>query len=132
MTDLKLPTDRSFGLLFTVVFALLAGWLAWKASHVWQWSAALSGAFLLFTLIIPRALHPLNVLWMKFGLLLGKIVSPIVLGVIFYGLFTPVALVMRLAKRDALSRAYDPDAPSYWKGRAPPGPDAGQSFPRQF
>src|SRR5262245_16812490 len=91
----KLPSDRSFGLLFTVVFAVLAAWAAWKGGKHWWYSASISGLFLVLSLTFPKVLHPLNVVWMKFGLLLGMIVSPIVLGVIYFLVVTPFALVMK-------------------------------------
>jgi hypothetical protein len=68
---------------------------------------------------------------MKFGELLNRVVSPIVMGVIFFAVFTPVAIVMRLAGRDALARGYERAAPSYWKRREPPGP-ADDSFRNLF
>jgi hypothetical protein len=74
------------------------------------------------TLWREQWLTPLNRAWMKLGELLGRVVSPIVLGLVFYGVFTPVALVMRLAGRDAMHRRWDRDAPTYWVDRDPPGP----------
>jgi len=132
MTPSKLPSDRSFGFLFTVVFALLAGWFYYRGRSFWDICVWVSGGFLVVTLVLPRILRPLNFLWMKLGDLLGRIVSPIVLGIIFYGAVTPFALVMKLAKRDALSRRFDAGARSYWISRDPPGPNAAESFPRQF
>lgn len=127
-----LPSDRSFGVLFTVVFALLAGWLAWRANTLWYWFAGASAAFLLVSYTVPRILRPLNAVWMKFGMLLNAIVSPIILGVIFFIVFTPVALFFKLIKRDVLNRKYEPSLASYWLNRDPPGPDGPSSFPRQF
>ena len=72
-----------------------------------------------------------NLVWLKFGLVLHSIVSPIVLGVIFLGLLTPVALLMRLFGRDALTLGFDPALPSYWKERGRPLIEP-ESFPRQF
>lgn len=132
MTPSKLPSDRSFGLLFTAVFAILAGWSWYRVRSYWDICAGLSGGFLVLALVLPRVLHPLNFLWMKLGDLLGRIVSPIVLGIIFYLAVTPFALVMKLAGRDALSRRFDAGARSYWVSREPPGPNAAESFPRQF
>jgi hypothetical protein len=129
-----LPSERSFGILFTVVFALLAGWIYWKAGPASKWwiPASLSGLFLVLSFVAPIVLRPLNIVWMKFGLLLGMIVSPIALGVIFFLAVTPFALVMKLAKRDALLLKLNKDARSYWVPRDPPGPNGPESFPRQF
>jgi len=128
---LKTPTDRSFGLTFAVVFALLTVWLWWNSSRFAVFALGASAAFGLAALVVPRALHRLNVLWMRFGLLLNAVVSPIVMGVIFFGIFTPVALFFRLKGRDALRRKFEPDVASYWIDRKPPGPE-GSTLPRQF
>ena len=128
---IKLPSDRSFGFTFAVVFALVAGWLYWKG-HRWALPAlGISGVFALVAAAIPKILHPLNIVWMKFGWLLSMIVSPIVLGVIYLVLFVPVGLFFRLTGRDVLHRRFDKSLASYWINRAPPGPD-GKSFPQQF
>ncbi len=127
-----LPSDRSFGILFTVVFALIAGWMAWRGKTLWPWFAGASAAFLLVSFTFPKALRPLNIVWMKLGLLLGAIVSPIVLGIIYFLVITPVALFFKMTKRDVLNRKYEPSLASYWIDRDPPGPDGPSSFPRQF
>lgn len=131
-SKLPLPSDRSFGLTFAAVFALLAGWLAYKGSPHWMASLGASGAFAALAVVFAKVLHPLNVAWMWFGGLLNRIVSPIVLGIIFFVVFAPVGLFFRLRSRDLLNRKFDPTAPSYWLHRTPPGPDAERSFPRQF
>ena len=128
---IKVPTDRSFGFTFAVIFALVGTWFAWNAS---RWGVPLLAAAAVFALaaaLIPKSLHPLNVLWMRFGLFLNMIVSPIVLGAIFFGFLTPVALFFRLRGRDVLYRSFEKQRSSYWFDRDPPGPDA-SSFPRQF
>lgn len=127
----KIPTDRSFGFTFAVVFGLAAAWLIWRGSRYGVAVAAFAAGFALLGWLVPRVLHPLNVVWMRFGLLLNRIVSPIVLGVIFFGVFTPVSLLFRLIGRDALRRSFVADQASYWIDRSPPGPD-GKSFPQQF
>jgi hypothetical protein len=132
MKDVKLPSDRSIGVLFSVVCALLAGWAYYKGSHWWKWLAAGSGAFLLVGLLVPIVLRPLNWVWMRLGLILGMIISPIVLGIIYFVVITPVALFFKIKGRDALSRKYDAKLASYWVHRDPPGPDGPSSFPRQF
>ena len=102
-SEIELPSNRKFGFFFTFVFAAAAAYFYYSANLTWTYvfiAAAL--AFLLVTLIKSDALLPLNKLWMRFGLLLGMIVSPIVLGVIFFGLFTPIAMLMRRSGRDEL------------------------------
>jgi hypothetical protein len=125
------PSDRKFGLLFFVVFGLLAAFSWWRGSVAFRYWLALSAAFLLVALVVPRALRPLNRAWMAFAVLLHHVTSPIILGVVFFVLFTPVALVMRLAKRDLMRRRFDRDAKSYWIPRLPPGPP-GESLKNQY
>jgi len=126
-----LPRDRSFGLTFTAVFALVGAWMAWKGRAYFAVPLCASGLFLLASVAFPRVLHPLNVAWMGLAVVLNRIVSPIVLGVIYFGLLTPIAAAMRLRGRDVLHRRFAYDRDSYWINRDPPGPD-GSSFPRQF
>ena len=129
--QLPLPSDRSFGVTFVVVFALLAvlGW--WRAWSWAAWPAGLALLTLVVTLTRPTLLHPLNRQWMRLAELLHRIVSPIVLGAIFYGMFTPVAAFMRIIGRDAMRRRFEPAARTYWIERTPPGPDP-KSLPDQF
>ncbi len=127
----SLPTNRSFGLLFTVVFALVGGYLWWThlAGHGWFFAAA--ALTLLVTLTVPAWLAPFNRAWMKLAELLNRIVSPLVLGLIFFGIFTPIAWGMRLAGRDVMQRRFEPESPTYWQDRDPPGPDP-DGLPNQF
>lgn len=126
-----LPSNRKFGLLFTVVFALLGaiGW--WRGGRAYPVMLGLSGLFLVVTLVAPDILKPLNRAWMAFALLLHHITSPIILGALFFVLFTPVGFFMRLAKRDLMKRRREPALDSYWIARLPPGP-APESLRDQF
>jgi hypothetical protein len=118
-----LPSDRSFGWTFTGVFTLVA--------FFQPWVLALAAATALVTVIRAHWLAPFKRAWMKFGELMHHVVSPVVLGVIFFAVFTPVAIVMRMFGRDAMSRAWDSNAKSYWAERTPPGP-ADNSFKDMF
>jgi hypothetical protein len=114
------------------VFALLAGWTAWKGSNAACVTfAALSGSTLLVTLVRASLLHPLNKAWMKLAALLHAVVNPVVLGAIYYLLIAPIGIGMRWAGRDALRRRLEPQARTYWIERSPPGP-APDSLPNQF
>jgi hypothetical protein len=124
------PSDRKFGLLFVVVFLVLATMAFMRHSRLHLLFEALAGVTLLFAMLSPRWLAPANRLWMRFGLLLGKIISPIVLGVLFFVVFTPIGLLMRMFGRDILGRSFDKSATSYWVIRSPPGPD-GESLREQ-
>ena len=130
-TQIPLPTDKSFGFTFAIAFAVIGAWMAWKGSAYWIAALAVAAIFLLTAFAFAKVLHPLNAAWMYIGHLLNRVVSPLVMGVIFFGLLTPIATVMRLRGRDVLQRGFDPARGSYWIKRVPPGPD-GSSFPRQF
>ncbi len=131
MTTPPLPSNRSFGTLFTVVFALLGiyGW--WRENLLFPWSFGLSALTLLITLAAPDWLAPANRAWMKLAEILNRVVSPLVLGAIFFVVLTPTALVMRMVGRDAMKRRFEPSARTYWVERDPPGPDPA-GLPNQF
>ena len=126
-----LPSNRSFGWTFTGIFVIAGVYGLWKGGAALPWLLPLAALTALVTLTRDTWLAPLNRAWMALGLLLGRVVSPFVLGVIFYGVFTPVAWVMRLAGRDAMCRRLDPAAASYWVKRDPPGP-ADDSYRNMF
>jgi hypothetical protein len=119
-----LPSDRSFGWTFTGFFTLVALFFQ-------PWMLALAAATALVTMNRAHWLAPFNRAWMKFGELLHHVVSPLILGLIYFGVFTPVALVMRAFGRDAMCRRFEPAQPSYWVRRDPPGP-ADNSFRDMF
>ena len=115
--DLKLPSNKKFGFFFTLVFVFVAAYFHYSANLNYAYIfIALALIFLLITLIKSEALLPFNKIWMCFGLLLGRIVSPIVLGIIFFGLFTPIAVFMRLSGRDELRLNFMQKA-SHWISR---------------
>jgi len=93
------PSNRSFGWLFTVFFTLAGVYSLWREGTAYPWMFALAGVTAAVTMVRPRWLAPLKRAWLQFGELLHRLVSPLVLGVIFYGVFTPVGLVMRAAGR---------------------------------
>ena len=118
-----LPSNRSFGWTFAAIFSL--------GALLYPWALALAALFALVTVTRDSWLAPLNRAWMKLGELLGRVVSPLVLGVIYFAVFTPFGLVMRVFGRDALCRRFDAAARSYWVKRDPPGPSEG-SFRDMF
>jgi hypothetical protein len=125
-----LPSNRKFGALFALVFTGAAAYLYFEASSAWPIATLLALLFAAAALIAPTLLAPLNRLWFRFGLLLGRVVSPLVLGLIFFAIITPVSLIARLAGRDALLMKKRKVA-SYWVARDPPGPEPG-SLRNQF
>jgi len=117
-SDIELPSNKKFGFFFTFVFAILAFYFLFIDSILWaQALALLAVLFLLITVIIPQVLLPLNKLWMRLGLLLGMIVSPIVLGIIFFGLVTPYGVVMGMFGRDELRLKFTKKS-SHWISRS--------------
>ena len=129
-SEIELPSNRKFGFFFTFVFVVFAAYFYYSDDVTWAYSFIVAALlFLLVTLIKSDALLPLNQLWMRFGLLLGMIVSPIVLGVIFFGLFTPIAILMRLSGRDELRLKFAQKA-SHWISRQEP--IKSDSFKDQF
>jgi hypothetical protein len=117
-SDIELPSNKKFGFFSTFVFAILAFYFLFIDSILWaQALAILAVLFLLITVTIPQVLLPLNKLWMRFGLLLGMIVSPIVLGIIFFGLVTPYGVVMRMFGRDELRLKFTKKS-SHWISRS--------------
>ena len=132
VTPSNLPSNRIFGLFFTGVFGVLGLYGFWVV-----WPPILNKVFLTVSIILaavtllrPPLLNPLNRGWYQLGLFLGRVVSPIVLGILFFLLITPVALIIRIAGRDAL-RLRRKKVDSYWIDRSPPGPKA-DSFRDQF
>ena len=120
LSEVELPSNRKFGFFFTFVFAVAAAYFYYSANVSWTYVfIAVASIFMLVTLIKSDALLPLNKLWMCFGLLLGMIVSPIVLGIIFFGLFTPIAAIMRLSGRDELRLKFNRKV-SHWISRSVP------------
>lgn len=124
-------SDRSFGFVFAAVFVVIAVWPLLAGNGVRQWALVVAAAFALLSVFVPSLLAVPNRLWMKFGLLLGKIVSPIALGVLFYGAFTPLGALIRLMGKDPLRLKLDPVATTYWIVRDPPGPPP-ESMTNQF
>jgi hypothetical protein len=111
------PSDRNFGFVFTAAFLLFGLVPLRHGRPVRAWCLAVSGAFLLVTIVRPSLLHTANRLWVKLGLLLGRIVNPIVTGLLFYLVFTPAAMIMRWAGKDPMRLRMDKDAKTYWQPR---------------
>jgi len=130
-SDIELPSNRKFGFFFSAVFALVAGYFWFKENtQLLSVFGGLLGATLLTTLIKPGLLMPFNKLWMGLGYVIGRIVSPIVLGIIFFVLMTPMGVIQRLFGRDEL-RLKPQTNTSHWKVREPAGPEPA-SFKQQF
>jgi len=129
--DIVLPSNRKFGYFFSIIFMALAVYFTLIENVLFsRIFIGLTLLTFLVTLVKPSALLPFNKYWMRFGFLLGKIISPIVLGTVFFILITPISLLTRLFGRDEL-RLKKGTKLSYWKERSPIGPEP-QSFKNQF
>jgi hypothetical protein len=115
-------SNRSFGFVFAVVFLIVAAWPLFSKEPPRWWALAISAAFALIAALRPALLEALNRWWTKLGLVLAAIVSPIALGILFYGIVTPLGALSRLLGKDPLRLKRDASAPSYWLPREPPGP----------
>lgn len=124
-------SERSFGIVFAVIFLVVALFPLLGSSGPRWWALLIAVGFGLVTVLRADLLKPLNRLWFRFGILLSKIVSPIVMGILFFLTVTPIGLIMRIFNRDLLRQRFDPDAESYWINIDPENSDQ-SSMRRQF
>ena len=117
--DIKIGSNRSFGIVFFVVFLLISIYPFLKDGDIRLWSLIISIIFLFLGLLNSNVLSPLNKLWFRFGLLLGKIISPIIMGIIFFLVVTPIAIIMRLFKKDILNLKFKENN-TYWIDKTGP------------
>jgi hypothetical protein len=129
--QVKASSNRAFGWVFVIVLAIIALWPVVVGGALRWWSLIVSGLVAVVTMAAPALLTIPNRLWQRFGLLLHRIVSPVVLAIMFYLVVTPMGLLMRVFARNTLQLRRDPAAESYWVKREPPGPQP-DSMPRQF
>ena len=111
---IKISSNRSFGLLFFVVFLIVSLWPLTSVGSIRIWSAIISAVFLILGLINSRLLTPLNVFWFKLGMILGAIISPIVMGIVFFIVVTPTGFILRIMGKDLLNKKYDKEKETYW------------------
>ena len=111
--NIKLPSNRNFGIVFFIVFLIIALWPLLKQNEIRIWSLIISFIFFVLGLINSKLLTPLNKLWFKFGILLGNIISPIVMGIVFFLVVTPTGLIMRFFRKDILKLKKN-SSDSYW------------------
>ena len=112
--EIKIGSNRSFGITFFVVFLIVGIWPLLYSESIRIWSIIISLIFLFLGLIKFRYLTPLNKLWSKFGILLGSIVNPIVMGLVFFVVLTPIAIIMKLIGKDILKRKFNKSEKTYW------------------
>jgi len=114
-----MSSNRSFGIVFFVVFLLIAIFPLANSGDIKIWSLIISSIFLILGLLKSNILTPLNRIWFKFGIFLGKIVSPLVMGIIFFFVVTPIGLIMRILGKDLLNLKYNLNK-SYWIEKSGP------------
>jgi len=129
--DVKMGSDKSFGLVFAGFFSIIGLWPLLGGEGARLWALAVAAGFCGAAFIKPALLKPLNGLWFKFGLLLHKVVSPVILSLLYLVAIVPAGLVMKALGKDPLRLKMDKSADTYWIARDPPGP-AAESFKQQF
>ena len=112
--EIKISSNKSFGLVFFVIFIIIALWPLLNDGNIRIWSIIISIIFLILGLLNSKILTPFNKLWMRLGALLGIIVSPIVMGVVYFGIITPIGLIMKLFGKDVLNLKLDKNKKTYW------------------
>ena len=129
--DIQIPSNRNFGILFSLIFFIVSTFFySQEESLLSTLFISLSILSLFIAFVRPKLLYPFNKLWMFLGFLIGSIVSPLVLGLIFFGILTPIAIILRLVGRDELLLKRRMKK-TYWKERYPLGPES-PSFKNQF
>jgi len=119
MDDNKISSNRSFGIVFFIVFLIIAFYPLINGQDLRLWSLGVSLIFLVLGLLDSKVLAPLNKLWFKFGILLGKVIAPLIMGIIFFLVVTPIGYLMRLLGKDLLNLKYNKDK-SYWIEKSGP------------
>ena len=129
-TEVEMGSERSFGIVFAVVFAIIAFWpVVFHGGSVRLWALVVAAIFLVLAFVAPHVMKPLNRLWFKFGMLLSKIIGPVAMGLIFFVTVTPIGLIRRRKNPDPLNQRFDPNAESYWVVR---DAESATSMKKQF
>ncbi len=115
--EAKAGSDTTFGVFFALVFLIIAGLPQLAGDPVRIWALGVSGVFLLLILLRPSFLAPFNYLWFKLGLILGAVIAPLVMGLVFFLVLLPTGLIMRMRGKDLLALKMDREASSYWNRR---------------
>ena len=113
MDDIKISSNKSFGIVFFIVFLLISFYPLLDNESIRLWSFVVSLIFLILGILNSKILSPLNRAWFKFGVLLGKVISPIIMGIIFFLVVTPTGVIMRLLGKDVLNLKSS-NIQSYW------------------
>ena len=114
MDQINTSTNRSFGIVFFIVFFLIALYPLLNGENIRIWSLTISFNFLVLGIFNSKILSPFNKIWFKFGMLLGSIIAPIVMAMVYLTTVLPTGLIMRLLGKDLLRKSFDKNANSYW------------------
>ena len=125
--EIKISSNKSFGIVFAIVFFLIALWPIIKSDDIRIWSLIVSIIFLILGIMNSSILTPLNKIWFRFGIFLGNLIAPVVMGIIFFFVVTPIGLIMRLLGRDLIKLKKNNEN-SYWIEKK----DAESSMRKQF
>lgn len=133
--SVKLGSERSFGIVFSIVFTIVAFLPIFTLDNnevpIRLWALIIAVTLAIITLIRPHLLSPFNKIWFQFGLLLHKIINPLVLGLMFFVVISPIGLLMRALNKTPIEKRFNPNIDSYWITREPPGPEP-ETMKRQF
>ena len=127
-SKIKISSNRNFGLVFFIVFLIVGLWPLTYENPIRIWSVIISLIFLILGLMKSKLLTPLNILWFKFGMILGAIVAPVVMSVVFFLVITPIGLFMKIIGKDLLKKRYDKKKATYWIIRGKPVSTMKQQF----
>jgi len=116
-SKIKVNSNRSFGIVFFFVFLIISLWPLINENPLRVWPIYVAIIFLILGLMNSKLLAPLNILWFKFGKLLGFIIAPIVMGIVFFVVITPTGLIMKIIGKDLLNNKYNNKIKSYWINR---------------
>ena len=114
MNKIKISSNRNFGLVFFIIFLIVSLWPLTYEGPIRIWTVIISLVFLILGLMNSKLLAPLNKLWIKFGMILGAIVAPVVMGIVFFLVVTPIGLTLRIMGKDLLNKKYDKKKETYW------------------
>ena len=117
-SKIKMSSNRNFGLVFFFVFLIVSLWPLLNEGSIRIWSIIIAIIFLILGLVNSKLLTPLNILWFKFGMFLGSIIAPIVMGIVFFLVITPTGFIMKIVGKDLLNIKYDREKKSYWINRS--------------
>ena len=120
MDDIKIGSNKSFGIVFFIFFLLVSLYPLTNDESIRYWSLTISIIFLILGLLNSNLLSPLNKIWFRFGILLGKLISPLIMGIIFFLVVTPIGLIMKIIKKDLLNLKFRKDKETYWIEKTEP------------